>query len=118
MDDLISKQAAIAALGERPLTWVGGDYELGRQNQFDSDLLAIENVPSMQPEQRWVPVSERLPKIPIRVQVQLDNNWIITAYYDESEWYAVPGDDEPIDGVLAWMPLPELWKGAQNGLLN
>lgn len=47
MNDLISKQAAIAALGERPLTWVGGDYELGRQNQFDSDLLAIENVPSV-----------------------------------------------------------------------
>ena len=47
MDDLISKQAAIAALGERPLTWVGGDYELGRQNQFDSDLLAIQMVPSV-----------------------------------------------------------------------
>lgn len=107
MRDLIERQAAIDALGERPLTWIGGDYELGSVNQYDTDRLAIETVPSAQ---RWIPVSERLPKIPIRVQVQLDNSWIITAYYDESEWYAVPGDDEPIDGVLAWMPLPEPWR--------
>ena len=70
---------------------------------------------SVRPEQHWIPCSERFPETPIRVQVQLDNGWIITAYYDEGEWYDVPGDGEPIDGVLAWMSLPEPWRGEQDG---
>lgn len=56
---------------------------------------------------QWIPCKKRPPEIPIRVQVQLDNSWIITAYYDDGEWYSVPGDDEPINGVLAWRLLPE-----------
>ena len=71
---------------------------------------AIHQVRELTPtieEQRWTPISERLPETPIRVQAQLDNDWIITAYYDDGEWYDVPGDGEPIDGVLAWMPLPK-----------
>ena len=49
-DDTISRQAAIEALGERPLLWTGGDYELGCVNQYDLDKLAIETVSSAQPE--------------------------------------------------------------------
>ena len=45
-DDLISRQATIDALGERPKIFVGGDYELGSANQYDIDRLAIETVPS------------------------------------------------------------------------
>ena len=50
MDDLISRQAAIDALGERPMVWVESDYELGARNQYDADVLALETVPSAQPE--------------------------------------------------------------------
>lgn len=59
--------------------------------------------------QEWTSC-KKPPEQPIRVQVQLDNGWIITAYYDEGEWYGVPGIDNennPVDGVLAWRPLPE-----------
>ena len=49
-DDLISRQAVIDALGERPMVWVGSDYELGARNQYDADVLALETVPSAQPE--------------------------------------------------------------------
>ena len=49
-EDTISRQAAIDALGERPMVLTGGDYELGKQEQYVRDLLAIENVPSAQPE--------------------------------------------------------------------
>ena len=49
-DDLISRQAAIEALGKRPMVWVGSDYELGARNQYDADVLALETVPSAQPE--------------------------------------------------------------------
>lgn len=47
MDDLISRAAAVKALGERPMVWGdANEYELGRQNQFDEDYTAIMNVPS------------------------------------------------------------------------
>ena len=51
MDDLISRQAAIDALGEKPLAWTEGEYELGLQNQWQSDVDALNGLSSAQPEQ-------------------------------------------------------------------
>ena len=51
MDDLISRQAAINALGDKPLAWTEGEYELGLQNQWQSDVDALKELPSAQPEQ-------------------------------------------------------------------
>lgn len=48
--DLISRKAAIDAMGERPIVWVGFDYEIGQRNQYDMDKLAIETVPPAQPD--------------------------------------------------------------------
>lgn len=64
--------------------------------------------------QRWIPCSERLPDKPIRVQAQLDNWWIVTAYYDNA-WHTVPdiGQELKNDEVIAWMPLPEQWRGGE-----
>ena len=47
---LISIKAAIDALGERPVTWIGSEYEQGLQNQWDVDVAAIRAVPSIQGE--------------------------------------------------------------------
>lgn len=47
-DDTISRRAALDALGERPMLWVDDDnYTLGARNQYDSNRLAIETVPSV-----------------------------------------------------------------------
>lgn len=47
-DDLISRQAALNALGERPVIWTDKIYYiLGARNQYDMDRLAIETVPSV-----------------------------------------------------------------------
>lgn len=47
MNDLISRQAALDALGERPMVWTSDDdYALGERNQYDLDRLAVETVPS------------------------------------------------------------------------
>lgn len=47
-DDLIRRQAAIEALGERPLVWSESDnYSLGERNQYDMDKLAIETAPAI-----------------------------------------------------------------------
>ena len=51
MDDLISRQAAIDALGEEPEVWTGNDeYAQGLNNQWHYDVIALEAVPSAQPE--------------------------------------------------------------------
>lgn len=73
---------------------------------FDMAIKALE-------AQEWIPVDKKShPDTPIRVQVQLDNGWIITAYYEENEWLSVPDCGEPIEDrwIEAWRPLPELYK--------
>ena len=55
--DCISRQAAIDALGEKPLAWTDGEYELALQQQWESDVDAIKAVPSAQPKRkkgRWI----------------------------------------------------------------
>lgn len=44
MGDLIDRQKAIDAIGERPYTWTDSEYELGKQNQYDDDLQSILNL--------------------------------------------------------------------------
>lgn len=51
MDDLISRQSTIDALGEEPEVWTGNDeYAQGLNNQWWHDVAAIKAVPSVQPE--------------------------------------------------------------------
>lgn len=67
--------------------------------------------------QEWIPVDKKPhPDTPVRVQVQLDNGWIITAYYDENEWLSVPDCGEPIEDkrIEAWRPLSESYKEEKN----
>ena len=44
MNELIYKVDAINALGEKPLAWTEGEYELGLQNQWKSDVESIEEI--------------------------------------------------------------------------
>lgn len=54
MSDLISRAAAIDALGERPLVWTDDDqYTLGERNQYDRDRLVIETLPSAEMVGKW-----------------------------------------------------------------
>ena len=57
MSDLIDRKAAIKALGKRPIVLMGSGYGLAQRNQYDIDKLAIETVPSSEPEQKtgtWI----------------------------------------------------------------
>lgn len=113
-DDLISRQNAIDALGEEPEVWLeNDDYELGLNNQWHYDVNALMAVPSAQ---RWISVSERLPK---------NDDWVIVTILDERGdtpwrytdfgWYLEEAncwivDAEQRKDVVAWMSLPEPWK--------
>ena len=54
MTDLIDRQAAIEALGEKPLAWMESEYEQGLQNQWVWDVNALKALPSVQPERTCV----------------------------------------------------------------
>jgi len=94
--DTISRQAAIDALTHE---WDG---------MVTSVFDVIKSLPSAQPEQRWVPCSERLPEKNCRClttneawgSFEVDwNAWI------DGQWLY------PNEKPIAWMPLPEPYRG-------
>ena len=120
MSDLISRQAAIDGL-----------MCLVKQHECDlmPDLLhwtgvkaMLESLPSAQPEQRWIPCSERLPEEKMNPNTSDFELVICTTTFGDVRAYrfGTPiGWNEPhfwngigiMDGyVLAWMYLPEPYK--------
>ena len=109
MDDLISRQAAIDAIRASTQKYTGF---MEMEMYTDDDAVeAIINLPSAQPEQRWIPCSERLPEPRIDVWCNSDMGQMV-GYYEENveTWY---GRDYLELMVTAWMPLPEPYKDAQ-----
>lgn len=131
MDDLISRQAAIDALNKMKIY-----RPLDSDRYVISDCLnKIVNLPSAQPEPRWIPCSERLPEDirPVIVtwkntdpasyyQYIVGKHFTGTACYKNEKWYWYSSttedmlaeygryDSEEFDEAIeciAWMPLPE-----------
>ena len=100
MDDLISRQAAIEAVN----------------NAFDRETLltgfvrsiavrAIRDMPSTQPEQRWIPCSERLPeKVGAYLTQALMNGHIFVSIWEGCYWNVKTP-------IIAWMELPDAYRG-------
>lgn len=81
----------------------------------------LKETPIIEPEQKWIPCSERLPK---------DDDYKPFSYYEDGVvffctkdgkvgfgWYYestrewANEDDNTVGDVIAWMPLPSPWKG-------
>ena len=136
MNDSISRQGAIDAVDAigHIATMPDGDKCIRRS----AVKYTLSMLPSAQPEQRWIPVTERLPEDikPVIVtwkntdpksyyQYIVGKRFIGTAHYKNGKWFwysSVTEDllaeygrcdaeefDEAIK-VLAWQPLPEAWK--------
>ena len=66
----------------------------------------------------WIPCSERLPEED--QEVLATTNWGDVTYawrYDNNKWFIHEGNtNATTDDILAWMPMPEPYKGGeQNG---
>ena len=85
----------------------------------------VPAIEEAEPEQKWIPVGERLPeeKSNWKNVTVLDENgdsaftYVSVGYYLSDGWWIV--DNEPMeDGnlirVIAWMPLPEAYKGDES----
>ena len=97
MDDLISRQAALDALEWK---WAG-------KAAFD----AIKALPTAEKKGEWIPVSERLPEEDGSYLVCGAKGGIYHANRRGVWWTQVGCGGKLVPTVVAWMPLPEPYKG-------
>lgn len=118
LDDLISRQTAIDAIAnctncgdEKTLRAYVAKHNL--DNEWSGGVLeainAVEDLPSAQPEQRWVPCSERLPEESGRYLVSVldgvGRRTTVAPYQPRYKAWTMTGR-MAYWKVIAWMPLP------------
>ena len=138
MADLIDRQAAIDALANAipSLTTPDGCGEFDHEIQiadeaFVDAMQTIHDMPSadVQPAQRWIPCSERLPEEDgqylITVKYKHVNDSYEDVYAEHGDWFDGKWDMfcfehcGEVEDIIAWMPLPEPYKdGEQDERFN
>ena len=99
MSYLISRQKAYEVLTEY--------YHHNTKVQHDALREALDRVPSAEPERKWIPVTERLPEERKNVLVTtIDGDIKVSYRSDVTYWWNIGRG-----GVVAWMPLPEPYRG-------
>ncbi len=125
MDDLISRLVAIKAIEDLR------DCYNGFSDTYDKAYIigALEEVPSVQQKQRWIPVTERLPiggddsgAICENVCLLMNDGTVSCGWMNgitKKVYYLNARDDviiiAPITRVTHWMPLPEPPKEVDDG---
>lgn len=61
---------------------------------------------------QWIPCSERLPDVG-RILISDGNQVLIGGYHGNNTWSIDGCEYDPILENIAWMPLPEPWKGEE-----
>lgn len=123
--DLINRQYAIERYGHWYVEQEKANGFIGNMRQF------LKMLPSAQPDHiadagkmvKWIPCSERLPEYGIEVLTYCKEiNYIEIQSLENHEdeqcglvWENQHGDWQDFDQIDAWMPLPEPWKGEENG---
>lgn len=84
---------------------------------FDGDRAAetLMQLPSVQPEQRWIPCRNHLPSLRDEIYlVSLAWGGVGTMVFKDTGWHNYGSlSPVPIETVTAWMPLPEPYMGEQ-----
>ena len=126
MSDLIRREDAIDEIRE-----VYEELFPTASGAFDEFVVTIipnilRNLPSAEPERKWIPVTEALPK-------NLEHDWVLGQiretdsgylwipkvveyressddWFEESIGWLKKNPDHAFE-VIAWMPLPKPWRG-------
>lgn len=124
MSDLISRQAMIDKMRRHRALFCKNRVEFialpkdekARVDEIDNCIADLINAPSTDPERKWIPVTEALP--------EEKGEYLVS--YHPCHWNAV--SEKVVVGmdtfrgkttwakmkyqkVIAWMPLPEPWRG-------
>ncbi len=122
MDDYISRQQAVDAFNTNLNELVVGGEENAKavENYLSGVFDRLNSLPPTQPEPHWIPVTERLPedveegqKYPT-VIYSTNSGEVAAGWYEiltRTWWRESISDDVIKDKVIAWMPLPEPFKG-------
>lgn len=90
------------------------EHNKGHVNWNDA-ILEIKNAPTIEPEQQWIPVSERLPEECQEVFVYLfDRPSPYIAWIEFNRWRTDEFELEKEHYPSAWMPLPKPYKEEKN----
>lgn len=112
-DDTISRRAAIDAICKS--CSMEGDYHkcdgYSETSIWCDELVALRALPSVQPKQRWIPVTERLPEDGTwnifsdgeTISVERYKMDAIDHFFPQGRWFS-------FDEAVAWIPLPEPYR--------
>ena len=115
-DDLIRRSDAIKAIED--VDWYhinsrgemvsGATSEMGAWYKADDVYKALEEVPSADRPQGWISCSERLPNKYKAVLTTSKDGRVRENFINVGGW------SYDTYAVVAWMPLPKPWKGADD----
>ena len=108
-------------MDERKMIYLDDAIDAVNSLTYPSSLVDVKRklveLPSAQPEQRWIPVTERLPEDDTEVVVSCTDDsgdsefsYTTTGWHFKGLW--VVGNERSCF-VRAWQPLPEPWKGEE-----
>ena len=119
MSDLISRQAAIEDIRNMAIALYGYDST----NIISCAIHRLQNLPSAQPEQRWIPCDDSNPNIDMSFPhsdaylVTYDSGGMDVAWWSNVNPFWTDHVTEPrwngvqFAKVIAWMPLPKPYEG-------
>ena len=116
MSDLISRADAIEAV----CSVVIDEFDVSPTMGYEVAEKALSALPSAEAVQGWIPCSERLPKRDelVLVTYKTTDRIHLCRYIDdgsENPWWSYIDDCCAWNNVvLAWMPLPEAYKGGDD----
>ena len=110
LDDTISRQAVVNLVEEVENKRLKGEIDL-------TYAPMIKGIKALLSAQRWIPCSERLPKVREWVLCQCRAGIMdVLRLTEDGSWNKSYPHTEYMSGfVIAWMPLPESWEGEENG---
>lgn len=120
--DLIDRQAVIEKMRNRKKLFCKNKIEFmalskdekARVDEIDNCIADLVNAPSAEPEPKWIPVSERLPEEKEMVLITNNKGHVRCGQYQgtfDDKNYRWWWKHNTLEEVIAWMPLPEPWRG-------